>query len=140
LVKEGDFVMFSAPLICNKALSYFFSDTKIKPVSLCDFIISVVQCFSIRQLRDTESKDTKSRLIEGQWQQEFFRVGTTLLPPNITMSPGYGREQGAKGQVNFYIAKYQWMIEVLREGLDMSVHEKHFEPEGMQIHSMCLHL
>lgn len=140
LVKEGDFVMFSAPLICDKALSYFFSDTKVKPASLRDFIILVVQRFSTRQLRDTESKDTKSRLMEGQWQQEFFRAGATLLPPDITMSPEYGREQGAKGQVDFYIAKYQWMIEVLREGLDMSAHEKRFEPGGMQIHSMCLHL
>lgn len=135
LVKEGNFVMFSAPLIRDKALSYFFSDTKVKPASLRDFIISVVQRFSTRQLRDTVSKDTKSRLMEGQWQQEFFRASATLLPLGITMSPEYGREKGAKGQVDFYIAKYQWMIEVLREGLDMSAHEKRFEPGGMQIQS-----
>jgi hypothetical protein len=140
LVKKGNFIMFSAPLIRDKALSYFFSDTKIKPASLHDFIISVMQRFSTRQLRDTESKDTKSRLMEGQWQHEFFREAVTLLPPDITMSPEYSREKEAKGQVDFYIAKYQWMIEVLRERLDMSAHEKRFEPGGMQIHSMCLHL
>lgn len=140
MVKEDDFVMFSAPLICNKALAYFFSQTEDKPASLRNFIIAVVQRFSTRQLRDTESRDTKSRIMEGQWQQEFFRVAATLLPRDVTISPEYGREQGVVGQVDFYIAKYQWMIEVLRAGLDMNAHEKRFLPGGMQIYSMCLHL
>ena len=71
------------------------------------FIVDVVQCFSPAQLRETESKDTKSRIMEAQWQQEFNRAAASLLPPDVFISPEYGREQGAKGQVDFYISKYK---------------------------------
>ena len=125
--------MFSSPVIQSRALAWYFSQTKQKPASLHAFIVDVVQRFSSQQLLNTESRDTKSRIMEGQWQQEFFRAAATLLPPDVTISPEYGREQGAQGQVDFYIAKYQWMIEVLREGLAMATHEQRFEPGGKQI-------
>jgi hypothetical protein len=119
LVKERDFVTFSSPVVQSRALAYYLSETKHKPVNLGAFIVGVVQHFSTHQLRNTESKDTKSRIMEGQWQQEFFRSAAAFLPQEVTISPEYGREQGAKGQVDFYIADYQWMIEILRERIPM---------------------
>jgi len=82
------------------------------------------------QLRETKSKDTKSRTMEAQWQQEFYRAAASLLPRDAVISPEYGREQGAYGQVDFYISKYQWMVEILREGLALPAHERCFEPGG----------
>ncbi len=106
MVREDDFVMFSAPLIQNAALAYFFGQEGVgKPASLWQFVIDVVQRFSSQQLRNTDSKDTQSRIMEGQWQQEFFRAAATLLPRNAIISPQYGRELEAGGQVAFYIAK-----------------------------------
>jgi hypothetical protein len=115
-------------------LAYFFSETQgADPTDLRTFIIDVVQRFSPTQLQGTESKDTESRIMEAQWQQEFYRAAASLLPHDAVISPEYGREQGAQGQVDFYIAKYRWMIEILREGIDMSKHERRFEADGMQI-------
>jgi hypothetical protein len=95
------------------------------------FIVAVVQRFSTAQLRETKSKDTKSRIMEGQWQQEFYRAAASILPSDTVISPEFGREQGIEGQVDFYISKYRWMIEILREGLDIPAHEQRFKPEGI---------
>ncbi len=127
-VQVGGFVMFSSPVVQSRALAYYFSETTDKPANLGAFIIAVVQRFSTRQLRNTEGKDTKSRLMGGQWQQEFYRAAASLLPSQVVISPEYGREQGAGGQLDFYIAEYQWMIEILHEGLAMPEHER----QGMQ--------
>lgn len=128
-------VMFSSPVVQCRALAYYFSETKVKPENLGALIVAVVQRFSTRQLRNTGSKDTKSRIMEGQWQQEFFRAAASLLPESVTISPEYGREQGALGQVDFFIAQYQWMIEILREGISMSKHERRFEAGGVHFFS-----
>eukprot|EP00026_Physarum_polycephalum_P011684 Phypoly_transcript_11925.p1 GENE.Phypoly_transcript_11925~~Phypoly_transcript_11925.p1 ORF type:complete len:335 (+),score=17.60 Phypoly_transcript_11925:139-1005(+) len=130
LVNEGGFVMFSSPVVQSRALAHYFSLTTQKPANLRAFIIEVVQRFSSQQLLNTESRDTKSRIMEGQWQQEFLRAAATLLPPDVTISPEYGREHGVAGQVDFYIAKYQWMIEVLHKGLALATHEQRFAPGG----------
>lgn len=130
LIREGDKVMFSSPVVQCRALSYYFSETKVKPANLGELIVAAVQRFSTRQLRTTKSKDTKSKIMEGQWQQEFFRATAALLPESATLSPEYGREPGAQGQVDFFIAEYQWMIEILREGIDMKKHERRFEVGG----------
>jgi hypothetical protein len=125
--------MFSSPIVQNRALAQFFSKTQADPASLDAFIIDVIQHFSTRQLRNTESKDSKSRIMERQWQQEFFRTSASFLPSNAIISPEYGREHGTKGQVNFYIAKYGWLIEVTRDKLVMLEHLRHFEPGGILI-------
>ncbi len=70
--------------------------------------------------------------MEAQWQDEFYRAAVSLLPNDATISPEYGREAGAEGQVDFYIAKYDWLIEILREGIAMSSHERRFEYGGMK--------
>jgi hypothetical protein len=70
--------------------------------------------------------------MEAQWQDEFYRAAVSLLPNDTTISPEYGREVGAEGQVDFYIAKYDWLIEILREGIAMSSHERRFEYGGMK--------
>jgi len=131
VIDDGGKISFAAPIIQNKALAYFFGDRSgTKPATLSDFIISVVQRFSPKQLNESESRDTQSRLMEAQWQQEFYRAAGSALPQNVIISPEYGREQGAEGQVDFYIAEYKWMIEILREGLDMAAHERRFEAGG----------
>jgi len=130
LVEDGDGVAFASPVVQSRALAYYFSETGEKPASLGAFIVEVVQRFSEAQLRESESKDTKSRIMEGQWQQEFYRAAASLLPRDAVISPEYGREQGAVGQVDFYISEYKWMIEILREGLAMSAHERRFEHGG----------
>lgn len=125
--------MFSSPIVQNRALAFFFSKTQVEPASLDAFIVDVIQHFSTRQLRDTDSKDSKPRIMEGQWQQEFFRTAASFLPTDAIISPEYGREHGIKGQVDFYIAKYGWLIEVTRDGLGMSEHLRCFEPGGILI-------
>lgn len=72
--------------------------------------------------------------MEAQWQDEFYRAAVSLLPKDVTISPEYGREEGAKGQVDFYIAKYNWLFEILREGIAMNSHERRFEHGGMKVH------
>lgn len=129
VVDDGGMISFAAPIIQNKALAYFFG-TGTKPASLYDFVISVVQRFSTTQLTGSDSRDTKSRLMEAQWQQEFYRSAGSVLPQNVIISPEYGREQGVDGQVDFYVAEYKWMIEILCEGLDMTKHEDRFKPGG----------
>jgi len=133
LVMDGDFVMFPSPIIQYRALGFYFGDRMAtKPASLYLFILAVVQrCFSKNQLVNCESsRDKNSKLMEAQWQQEFYRVAVALLPRNAYLSPEYGREQGAKGQVDFFIGEYRWMIEVLRDGIDMAAHERRFGPGG----------
>eukprot|EP00026_Physarum_polycephalum_P004486 Phypoly_transcript_04507.p1 GENE.Phypoly_transcript_04507~~Phypoly_transcript_04507.p1 ORF type:complete len:621 (+),score=65.51 Phypoly_transcript_04507:209-2071(+) len=130
LVVDGEFVMFSSPVVQDRAMAYFFSETREAPDSLDSFIGAVVQHFSIRKLHNTKGKDTLSRIMEGQWQDEFSRAAATLLPMDVIMSSEYGREQGVAGQVDFYIAQYDWFIEVLWDGIAMNAHEQRFLPKG----------
>jgi hypothetical protein len=87
---------------------HFFSETQgTDPTDLGTFIIDVVQRFSPTQLQGTQSKDTQSRIMEAQWQQEFYRAAASLLPHDAVISLEYGKQQ-AQGQVDFYISKYRW--------------------------------
>lgn len=130
LVEDGDYIAFASPVIQDRALGYYFSEIKADPVSLDAFIVAVVQRFSSRQLLNTEGRDTRSRIMEGEWQHEFSRAAASLLPNDACLSSEYGREQGVRGQVDFYIAKYQWLLEVLRDGIALAAHERRFQNNG----------
>ena len=78
----------------------------------------------------TKGRDTNHKLMETQWQKEFYRVATSLLPPEVYISPEYGQEVGIDGQVDFYIAEYKWMIEILRDGKGLQEHVDRFMPGG----------
>jgi hypothetical protein len=75
--------------------------------------------------------------MEAQWQDEFYRAAASLLPKDATISPEYGRQKGAEVQVDFYIAKYDWLFKILREGIAMSSHKRRFEYGGMKIPLQC---
>jgi len=82
---------------------------------------------------NSKSRDKRSRLMKAQWQQEFYSAGATLLPQEVYLSLEYGRELGAEGLVDFFIAKYQWMIEILRDGMDIAAHERRFKAGGQYV-------
>lgn len=66
-------------------------------------------------------------------QVEFYRAATTALPRNHTISPDVGWALQSQGFLDFYVnSKLNWGFELLRDGKDMSEHERRFtENDGV---------
>jgi len=98
-----------------------------------EFLIAAIQRFRPDVLANSKSRSSENnKLLERQWQMEFYRASTTLLPVNKHwISPDVGALFGAEGYVDFYINDvFQWAVELLREGLDMKEHAARFTEDG----------
>lgn len=125
---------FSAPIIRTIFIQRIHGAPREK-ITSSDFPTFLVGC--IQRLRPDTLKSSLSigadkALLERQWQMEFYRVATTLLPEKAHISPDVGRVFKSEGFLDFYVnGKLQWAIELLREGYKSTEHSDRFEKGGL---------
>lgn len=82
-------------------------------------------------LKKSMSKGVDGILYERHWQMEFYRVATSQLAPEHTISPDVGKVFGTTGFLDFYVdGGLKWAIELLREGDRAQEHSDRFKPDG----------
>lgn len=72
-------------------------------------------------------------MLEAVWQEEFSFAARALLPAGYVVVPNSsGKQQDVSdGYPDYYInTGVNWMVEILREGLNMKEHARRFEPKG----------
>ncbi|GET66202.1 uncharacterized protein OCT59_017869 [Rhizophagus irregularis] len=62
-----------------------------------------------RILRDTLGFGSKGRIMEQQWQKEFYRIGTQVLGMDHFLSCEVGTVFGCEGKIDFYVDKLDWV-------------------------------
>lgn len=126
---------FAAPLIRSVFLQRLHTMPLQRDSIAGDFDNFIQECIvrmNPTTLRDSLSKGVDERLLERQWQMEFYRAATSILPRTTIISPDVGHVFASDGYIDFYVdGDLQWAIELLREGKDMRDHEKRFEPGGL---------
>jgi len=101
-----------------------------------EFIVEAIRLMNPEQLKKSISLGKDNKLLERQWQMEFYRVSTSLLSANHFISPDVGTYYDCAGYLDFYIDDdLNWAIELLREGRNIENHKKRFQPGG-QYYSM----
>ncbi|PKC04436.1 hypothetical protein RhiirA5_422241 [Rhizophagus irregularis] len=58
-----------------------------------------------RILRDTLGFGSKGRIMEQQWQKEFYRIGTQVLGMDHFLSCKIETVFGCEGEIDFYVDK-----------------------------------
>lgn len=107
-----------------------FPDTTFPSIQiLCKAIIGQ---FSASNLRlSTEGKKITTagviRPVESQYQDEFYRAFSSLLP-GITLSSEWAR--AGNGRIDFWVAAKNWGIELLRDHDRVEEHSGRFKKGG----------
>ena len=97
-----------------------------------NFLVSVLENMNTSILRNTLSRGIDDKILERQWQMEFYRCVLFVLPPSFSVSPDVGATFGSAGFLDFYInGKLNWAIELLREGNKIGEHLERFDQGGM---------
>lgn len=118
LVKIESYLEFSAPLIENIYIKKLYTERRPLHGSedLDGFIVDCAQNFSKKALQLSFGRGKDDILYERQWQMEFYRVATSVLPERHGISADVGKIFDADGLIDFYInGQLQWGIELLRE-------------------------
>jgi hypothetical protein len=133
-IEGGTHLEFSAPLVQSIFISRLLSSQRVL-VGKVDFKYFMEDCLARlnpKTLRDSRSIGADKHLLERQWQMEFYRTATAVLPANNNISPDVSRVFNSSGFLDFYVnGELQWAIELLREGNKADDHANRFEPKGL---------
>ena len=132
-MKIESYLEFSAPLIENIYIKKLYTERRPLHGSedLDGFIVDCAQNFSKKALQLSFGRGKDGILYERQWQMEFYRVATSVLPERHGISADVGKIFDADGLIDFYInGQLQWGIELLREGSNADEHAKRFKEGG----------
>jgi len=129
-------LIFASPMVksifTTRLLSkpmVFMSNTAI---TFFGFLETTISRLRRRFLVNSLGVGVDNKLLERQWQNEFYSVATTVLPGMYYISPDVGHIFGTEGLVDYYVdSNLQLVIELLREGEDMAEHEKKFKTTGI---------
>ncbi len=127
-------VAFSAPLYRFVVIHRLHAGP-LSVMSMNDFdsfVRACVQRMSPTILRNSFSVGQDDRILERQWQMEFYRTATTLVTRLHSVSPDVGRVFGCDGLVDFYVnGNLNWAFELLREGQKSKEHAERFGSDGI---------
>lgn len=97
--------------------------------SLCQ---AVLQRFSMVKLRQSiegkVSTGEQLRPLEAQYQDEFYRAFSSIMPPGVAISSKWSRH--GDGRIDFWIPYQGWGIELLRDHSRVTEHCERFKPGG----------
>lgn len=98
-------------------------------VSLLEFVIQVIRCFSPLNLSSQRIVGPYyfQSVPEAQYQDEFYRCCYDLTAGCLVTFPEFGT---AEGRVDFYIPSKRWGVELLRDGQLLDQHSGRFSPTG----------
>ncbi|CAH1767756.1 8422_t:CDS:1, partial [Entrophospora sp. SA101] len=71
----------------------------------------------------------EKRLLECPWQMELYRMINSCLPDEMHLLTDVGHMYKMNGLLDFYIAKMEWEIELLINGIKMKEHHQHFQED-----------
>jgi hypothetical protein len=133
--RSTDRLAFSAPIIRMAYISNAYGRTlqdSLQPRNLPETVIEAIKRMNPNYLKNSLSLGEKNRLVERQWQNEFYRALCSMLSINDYVSPDVGQVFGSKGAIDFYInGNKKWAVELLREGDRMDEHEERFLSGGV---------
>jgi len=127
---------FALPLL-RMTMARRLTEAPIEPTSTFEeFLLRSIERMSSKALRDTYSIGTAetsdSAVLERQWQNEFYRAASTVIPKEASVSPDASAIFLCEGEIDYYVnGRLRWGVELLREGVDMKGHLKRFDDEGM---------
>jgi len=129
LVKAGvatqdeDFVTFNSPMAFNIARDFLFRSPQTRNgvnfktlEELMEFFFSNI---SLDNMTQSISTGSKGELSEDFFQKEFYRIVTSIIPPEIHLNSEISKVEGSilKGRVDFYLnTTLNWGIELLING------------------------
>lgn len=97
-----------------------------------DLCKEVLQRFSMTRLRNSIqgklSTAGQPRPVEAQYQDEFYRAFSSIMPHGVAMSSEWSRN--ANGRIDFFIPFQGWGIELLRGHSRVREHYERFQPGG----------
>jgi hypothetical protein len=94
-------------------------------------LLNILALIDPQIMRRSWSIGEDMTVLERQWQMEFYRAASLILP-DASLSPDVGRLLGSKGFLDFYIdSDYKWGIELLRNGSRLKEHLARFQPGGI---------
>ncbi|PKY49591.1 hypothetical protein RhiirA4_528156 [Rhizophagus irregularis] len=137
VVEDNRYLTFAAPLFKRAFFQQNYgvnNSTDITPTDLYQFIVKIFTAICNKQNRNILRKmlgvGSEKRILEQIWQKEFYRIGTQVLGKDHFLSCDVGSVFGCEGKIDFYVEKFEWAIELLRDGEDMKGHKDRFEPKG----------
>eukprot|EP00246_Nothoceros_aenigmaticus_P009761 TRINITY_DN255_c1_g1_i5.p1 TRINITY_DN255_c1_g1~~TRINITY_DN255_c1_g1_i5.p1 ORF type:complete len:664 (+),score=134.31 TRINITY_DN255_c1_g1_i5:159-2150(+) len=95
-----------------------------------DYIMSAVELMDSKTLAKSAGKTAARTRNERVYMDEFYRVGSSLLPSDVVWSPEVGFMFGVKGRVDYICSDLGWFIEGMRDGLNREGHLKRFKQGG----------
>lgn len=102
------------------------------PETFRSFLEAVFGNISLETIKNSYSRGKDGRVLERQWQMEFYRAAAQVVPSDVYISADVGTYWGSKGFLDFWVDdERNWGIELLRDGSDASRHKDRFETGGI---------
>ena len=134
--KESTFYTFPSPLhaLCTS--------WRLKPMNempeftyLFDLAFDVISHFKPAQLQLSICRvgpRSTDRLLEAQYQDEFYRSLFSVTSGNVRISPEFASARGARvaGRIDFFIPAKKWGVEITRDGGRLTEHSFRFAESG----------
>ncbi len=131
---KGD-VIFTAPVVRAAFIWKLYGESAPRSftvASLEEFIVECVTRMNPDILKRSKSIGADKRLLERQWQMEFYRCAVQIVSHQHSISPDVGQIFNSEGFLDFYVDDtWKWGIELLREGDEMKSHSERFAPGGI---------
>jgi len=130
---DDDVYQFPSPLFERAYLLKRYEGKGNNIRNLESFILAVLRRIDTKQLKMALKAGGTHKHLESMWQDEFFRCAREELPREYTIVPNCGGKitQPVPGYPDFYINNNLcWIVEILREGIDMAEHARRFAPGG----------
>lgn len=127
----GSRLFFSAPIVRSVYIQKIYGSSKRVSTIFNDmdtFLEATLSELKKSALQNTFSTGANSKILERQWQMEFYRSSSSFLPLGYSVSPDVGYVFGCKGFIDFFVdSNLKWGIEILREGSNLKKHLERFE-------------
>lgn len=140
LVQEGfltlidTFITFASPLVrtvlITRHLSQHLQFNSGGKQDFEEFLEMTLSRMNGNLLKESLSKGDDG-VWERQWQNEFYRAATTVLPATSFIFPDVRTYFKCPGFADYFVDSLGWVIELVREGEDMEEQERRFTSEGL---------